>query len=192
MEFRKAVETISKNNQEPKWLLDLRLSALEAFEKDPKPGEKEEEWRKIDLSKIFFSDLEIDASPSAPFPSQKSFYLGNLSQAAKEIPEIARPYFEKSQIRNSRKYDAIVNAVFNGGVFAQVPENIHVEVPASLLMKTPAQKPSTSARASYFPKRILILGKNSSLTLFSNETSPEAWAGWLGSLTEVYLEEGAK
>ena len=185
-DFKTAIQAISKNNREPDWFRDLRLSALEQFEKTPSPGKTEEEWRKVDLNKIFFSDIGVDTAPSPDFPKQDSFYLGTLSQAAREIPDIARPYLEKNQRRNVRKYDALVNALCNGGIFLHVPDGVKVEKPLSALMK-PVSAPQDGSRPSYFPNRIIILGRNSSLTLFSNEANVEDWNGWLGSLTEIYL-----
>lgn len=115
MNLKDAVLAISKNNQEPQWLLDLRLAALNAFEKAEAPHDRDEEWRKINLSRILFSDLspETGKTPSIEIP--KGCYGGNLSQAAKEIPEIVRPYLEESQERNVRKFDALTNALWNGG-----------------------------------------------------------------------------
>ena len=185
-DFKAAVRAISKNNREPDWFRDLRLSALDQFEKTPSPGKTEEEWRKVDLKQIFFSDIGIDTAPAPDFPKQNSFYLGTLSQASREAPDVARPYLEKSQRRNSRKYDALANALCNGGIFLHVPDGVNVESPLSVLMK-PVSESQGGSRPSYFPNRIIILGKNSSLTLFSNEADSEDWNGWLGSLTEVYL-----
>lgn len=195
-DFNRIVRDISKNNREPDWLLDLRLNALKSFETTPPPARNEEEWRKADLNRILFSDLDVysDTAPSKialTGDAPKGVFAGTLSQAAKDIPGIVRPYLERSQVHNARKYDALVNALWNGGVFVHVPENVRAELPVSMSLK-PMTARSGDLKSSYFPKRIVVLEKNSSLTLVSEETSDEGWGGWIGSQTEIVLKAGAK
>jgi Fe-S cluster assembly protein SufD len=193
--FNGIVRDISKNNREPDWLVDLRLSALEAFEKTPPPAKNEEEWRKVDLNQILFSDLQVysDASPKISLLSDAphGVFAGTLSQAVKDIPDKVRPCLERSLAHNVRKYDALVNALWNGGVFVHVPENLQADLPISMSLKPQAGQ-SGGVRPAYFPKRHIVLEKNSSLTLVSEEISNEGWGGWIGSQTEIILKAGAK
>ncbi len=191
MNFKALVEAISKNNQEPKWLLDMRLAALNEFEKDSAPGAKEEEWRKLDLSQILFTDLNLGTGASqAKYDVPKGVYAASLSQAAKEIPEIARPYFEKNQRHNKKKYDALANALWNGGAFLHVPKNTQLETPLSINL-TPEPRDGSSGKPGYFPKRILVIESNSAVTLSSQEGGSKEWGGWIGSSTDVYLKENS-
>ncbi len=192
MNFKVLVESISKNNQEPKWLLDLRLAALNDFEKDMAPGAKEEEWRKLDLSQIFFSDLDIGIQASqAKYDVPKGIYAASLSQAAREIPEISRNYFEKNQRHNKKKYDALANALWNGGAFLHVPKNTVLETPLQVNL-SPEPHENNDGKPGYFPKRILVLDPGSAVTLSSEEGGSKAWGGWIGSSTDVYLKENSK
>lgn len=195
-DFNRIILDITKNNLEPDWLLGLRLNAIEAFEITPPPAKNEEEWRKMDLNRILFSDIQVysDAAAKIVLSSEapKGVFAGTLSQAAKEIPDKVRPYLEKSQAHNSRKYDALVNALWNGGVFVHVPENAQAELPVSMSLKPLTDPQSGNLKPSYFPKRIVVLEKNSSLTLVSEETSDDGWGGWIGSQTEIILKAGAK
>ena len=189
-DFKTAIREISGNNREPDWFRDLRFAALDRFEASPLPGKTEDEWRKVDFNKIFFSDIGVDAAAAPDYPKQGSFYLGTLSQAAREVPDLARPRLESPGRRNGRKYDALASALCNGGVFLHVPDGVNVEKPLSVLMK-PVSELQGGPRPSYFPNRIILLGKNSSLTLLSSESNRADWDGWLGSLTEVHLGEGS-
>ena len=190
MNFRQAAEAISKNNQEPKWLLDLRLNALSEFEKALEPKAKDEEWRKVDLSQLLFTDLDVNTSAAtAKYQAPQGIFASTLTQAAREVPEIVRPYLEKSQERNNRKFDALNNALWNGGAFLHVPKGASADKPLGINLVPPA---FGSGRQGFFPKRILVFEENSSLTLSSEEKTPSDWHGWLGSETELHLKTGAK
>jgi Fe-S cluster assembly protein SufD len=49
---REAVTALSQARQEPGWVLDQRLAALETFESLPMPSRSDEEWRRTDLRRL--------------------------------------------------------------------------------------------------------------------------------------------
>jgi hypothetical protein len=49
----------SKERGEPRWLTDLRLSALRQYEALPFPGKNDERWKRLDLSVLNWDNLEF-------------------------------------------------------------------------------------------------------------------------------------
>src|SRR6266536_1635591 len=59
---RATIEDLSQRRQEPDWLLDIRLRALEAFERLPMPDQRTEGWRRTSLRGLALDS--IDPLPS--------------------------------------------------------------------------------------------------------------------------------
>ena len=81
---RTAVEALSSAAGEPGWLLEERLAAFAAFEREPAPTERTEGWRRLSLS-------GFDLSPAAPSPSPVSIAV---SDADRKRGVIALPLSE--------------------------------------------------------------------------------------------------
>lgn len=207
--FSEVISAIVKNNQEPSWLKDLRLSALDQFQNLPQPLKTDEDWRRTDINKILFSDLNVETA-AVPFAkkidwthavqeeSDASILSGNaselhffsLTQAVKEIPEIVRPYLELSQKQNQQKYCALSNALWNGGIFLHVPKNQNVELPLAAVLR-PFLSNQNGGRKSFFSKLIIALDENSWVTLIADETKSSEWEGWIDGTMEAYLKQDA-
>jgi Fe-S cluster assembly protein SufD len=64
-----AVEAVSRFKNEPSWLRDLRLAALETFEATPMPTLQDEEWRRTDVRGLRLSEVVPFAAPVAGISS---------------------------------------------------------------------------------------------------------------------------
>ena len=97
---REIVETISKQKNEPEWMLEIRLKALEEFNARPMP-----EWGS-DLSEIDFGDIHYYVKPSDR--TEKSW---------DDVPEYIKDTFEKLGIPEAeRKFLAGVSAQYESEV----------------------------------------------------------------------------
>lgn len=104
---KSAVETLSQRLNEPKWLLEARLKALEAFHRLPYPFRKDEAWRYTDLS-----EAPLEAALEAP---------QGLRLSRDELPMAVKRRLEKT--------DAAAFLVFVGPdpVYAEVPEELKAQ-----------------------------------------------------------------
>ncbi len=97
---REIVEQISKRKEEPQWMLDIRLKALEHFNSRPMP-----EWG-TDLSEIDFSNIHYYVKPSE-----------KTEQDWDDVPEYIKDTFEKLGIPEAeRKFLAGVSAQYESEV----------------------------------------------------------------------------
>ncbi len=106
---REVVETISRIKQEPQWMLDFRLKALEIFMKKPMPT-----WG-ADLSKIIFENI--------------TYYVSATEGKAKsweDLPEGVRNTFDRLGIPEAEKnFLAGVEAQFDSEVvYSKVREDL--------------------------------------------------------------------
>lgn len=97
---REIVETISKQKNEPQWMLDIRLKALDEFNGRPMPA-----WGS-DLSGVNFGDIHYYVKPSER--TEKSW---------DDVPEYIKDTFEKLGIPEAeRKFLAGVSAQYESEV----------------------------------------------------------------------------
>ena len=70
---KEAVEKLSASLNEPEWMLEFRLKALEIYEQTPMPTIKDEAWRRTNLRQLKFEDIgpsiNGDAAANAQIPS---------------------------------------------------------------------------------------------------------------------------
>lgn len=97
---RETVEEISRIKQEPKWMLDFRLHALDVFYKKPMQN-----WG-ADLSKLNFDDIIYYVKPSE-----------NQGRTWEEVPQAIKDTFERLGIPEAeRKFLAGVSAQYESEV----------------------------------------------------------------------------
>lgn len=96
----RVVKEISRRHQEPKWMLELRLRALEIFRKLPLP-----QWG-ADLSALDFSDINYYVRPAA-----------ESSQRWSDVPATIKKTFERLGIPQAeRKFLAGVGAQYESEI----------------------------------------------------------------------------
>ena len=213
--FKEAVEAIVKNNGEPEWLKGLRLQALGQFEKVSGPQRTDEEWRRIDVNKILFSDLRIQteklffdeqdkligsdslelSDPIFQLRSKEGIIFDSITEAALKHPQIVGPYLEDSQKNNHKKFHAFSNALWNGGVFLYVPKNMSIRFPVTWFYYRKllgADLEISNLLQAFLPKTIIVMEEGSSLTFIADEFSRISETGdWVYGDTEVYLKPNA-
>jgi len=171
------IRLMSEDKDEPDWMLERRLRALEVFQEMPMPTdwpampdlsevdinkivpyirpdvelrEGTDDWENLpDEIKDTFDKLGIPEAEKealsgvgAQYESEvvyqnmkeewedKGVIFMNMDRAVQEHPEIVKEYFMTSCVPPSdNKFAALHGAVWSGGSFVYVPEDVQVEMP---------------------------------------------------------------
>ncbi len=193
------VRQISRDKNEPEWMLKKRLQGLEWFNKTPLPNWGPREVReKLDLNKIKYyikpgtqeakkwEDVpeeirkvaERIGIPEAEkrelggagfqFDSQMAYHslrkeleeqgviFENMDVAVQKYPGLVKKYFMTSCIPiNDHKFIMLHAAVWSGGTFIYIPENVKVRIPLQAYFRMNARS------GGQFEHTLIIADKNS-------------------------------
>jgi len=164
------IKEISKSKNEPKWMLEFRLTALDTFYKMDMP-EFGPDLSNLDIDEIYYyirileknksswddipekikttfdklgipkAEQTILAGVGAQFESElvyknlkkewkeKGVIFSDINDALINYPSIVEKYFATLVKYNDNKFAALNSAVFSGGSFVYVPENIKITMP---------------------------------------------------------------
>jgi Fe-S cluster assembly protein SufB len=89
-----------------------------------------------------------------------------LSQAVIEYPEIVKEYFGKIVSFGDNKFAALNTAVWSGGVFIYVPENVKIDFPLQAYFWIGTEN------LGQFERTLIIADKNSRVTYIEGCTAP--------------------
>ncbi len=143
------IRELSSRNGEPGWVLDGRLRALRAFEEHQLPT-----WGS-DFPEIAFDEISygkqselgqggsqrgragVAAQREAEVALQRQLEVlegqgvvfTDMDAAARDYPELVRPYFGKLIPPGNNKFAALNSSVWSGGSFVYVPPGVDVELP---------------------------------------------------------------
>jgi Fe-S cluster assembly protein SufD len=198
----------------------LRQTALESFSVNGFPTQSIEEWRstslvdslipeynfyftpseeKVDIDKIFrceihnfetllFTQLNgwyvYKQSPITELPN--GVIVGSLASAFKTHPELIYNHYGK--IADTKKNGlTALNTVFAlDGMFIYVPENVAIEKPIQMVNIV-----NTDENLFIQPRNLIILGKNSKLTLVYCDDSIKHKKSFINSCSEIFIDENA-
>ena len=208
-----AVEELGYLHGEPDWLRAQRRQAFEVYERLPMPSRSDEEWRRTDLRGLDLGAFEAferpdGAAPSAPIDDtagvlrQRGSEPGRveldpavgargvlfmpLSQAVREHPDLVRRHLFTDVRPERDKLAALHAALFSGGTFLHVPEDVVVEKPLV------AQYWSSGGGAAVLPHTLIVAGRGSSFNYVDELLSPDLDRPALTSgSAEVFVGEGA-
>ncbi len=188
---RQAVLEIAQQKNEPGWMIDFRLNALEIFEQKPMPQwgadlsaldpndiyyyvrpleQQHSSWDKIPSNiKKTFDKLGIPqaeqtmlAGVGAQFESEivykklkkewadQGVVFTDLNQALIEYPELVKKYFATVIPAHDNKFAALNSAVWSGGSFVYVPENVKIDLPLQAYFRI------NSASMGQFERTLII------------------------------------
>ena len=149
------IREISREKDEPEWMLEKRLKALAIYNKLDVPP-----WAP-DISELDMEHIDTYVRPKTDMkarwedlPEKKSLagvgaqydsevvyhniqkeleeqgviYV-DFETAVKKYPELIKPYFGKLITPNYHKFAALHYAVWSGGSFVYVPKGVHVKMP---------------------------------------------------------------
>src|SRR5215212_9955670 len=143
---RDTVLHLSKHKQEPEWMLEFRLKALDHFLSRPQPT-----WGSPMLAEVDYDNIHyfVRASEKAsrtwdevPDDIKKTFDRLGIPEAERKFLSGVGAQYESEvvyhQVRedfatvippNDNKLAALNSAVWSGGSFVYVPPGVHVEMP---------------------------------------------------------------
>lgn len=125
-----------------------------------------------------------DQEPLKEFPD--GVVAGSISQAMKEHPELVDKHLGKYADLGKNIFHALNSAFFQDGIFIMVPDNVKVEMPLQSVSIV-----NHAENIMLHTRNLVLLGKNSSLTLVQCDDSTNQQGSFINSLTEVYLDENA-
>ncbi len=217
--FRRYRKTISRNDTPV--ISRIRETAFQHFMEWGFPDSQLERWRNTDLKKALSVDYDqhfdppeekLDASGllRCDIPQFDTFLtalyngwyasengswiqrpdgvvIGSLIQALQRYPRLVEEsYLRIDQAANSG-LDALNTAFAQDGIFIYVPDNVHVD-------KTIQMVNMIGHNRNLFlqNRNLIILGRNSRLTLVHCDDSLNHQASFTNTVTEVCLDEGAE
>lgn len=217
--FREQCSMIGKDDNG--YIEQLRISAIESFGNTGFPTPKLEEWRntsletalereynfdfkpnqeKVDINSIFrceihnfetylFTQLNgwyvYENAPLTELPG--GVIVGSLREAMKRYPEIFEKHYGHYAGIDLNGLIALNTAFAQDGIFIMLPENTSVEKPIQMVNIV-----NSSENMFIQPRHLIILGKNSKLTLVHCDDSIQHENTFINSVTEIFLGENSE
>lgn len=180
------IKSISKDNNEPHWMLEFRLENFEKFQEssfeqsnlftkynDFLTGfnsgivnfEKKNIQSKIKTEHrgkhINFLQVNGEMVEKNIESNNKNnnIILTDISDAIKKYPDIVKSYLEKNHNRD--KFEYLSNALFTTGLFIHIPKNTQIIEPIRYINR------QENLNEGVFNKNIIILEDNSIFNLFT-------------------------
>ena len=216
--FSENKEQITRHDQPS--LTRAREEAIAMFSETGFPHKKLEDWRNTDLSDTLkrdyatlFSpghgDLSIDQvfkcniheletdqisllngwfiDTKKPLKVEENGVIsGSLAAAMEAYPEIFESHYGKYADREKDGFQALNLAFAQDGFFIYVPDNVVVEKPMQMVSIINWDKGLLIQT-----RNLVILGKNSKMTMVHCDDSTNQEAMFKNSVTEVFIDEGA-
>lgn len=174
---------------------DLNPALEMPYHYDLEPSEE-----KVDVSKIFqceihnfetylFSQLNgryvWENSPISELPG--GAFVGSLREAVKRFPEIFEKHYGKYADIKSGALEALNTAFAMDGIFIYVPDNVVVEKPVQMVNIV-----NYDENLFIQPRNLIVLGKNSKLTLVHCDDSIQHQYNFTNAVSEIFIAENAE
>lgn len=199
---------------QPAWLADMRQQHWDTFVKQGVPTRKSERWKYTDLA--FLAENKVSPTDSmdeaqvktqiakhriqqgesillvlinGQFSSQFSdlkklpspAIVCGMSEALQQHEELIKKYIVREIDTKDYPFAHLNAALFSSGLFIHVPENCVVDVPVHVLSIVTDTNDFISQ-----PQHIVILEKNSQLTLLEEYTSATSTAYLMNIVTSIH------
>jgi len=224
----KVITQISKQKNEPNWMLEKRLQAFEVFKEKPMPkwganlsdinfdnfyyyvkpeGRPTKTWDEVpdDIKNTFDKigipqaereylagvksqyDSEVMYGSIKPALEKQGVLFLSFDEALKLHPDIIKQYFGTIIPATDNKFAALNTAVWSGGSFVYVPENVKVNLPLQAYFRI------NSSNAGQFERTLIIAEKGASVHYTEGCSAPAYSSGSLHSaVVEIIVKENAK
>ena len=110
---------------------------------------------------------------------------GSLRRALSERPELVEPYLGHC-VRKSNPYEALNASHYSDGIFLYVPDGTKAHKPFQILSVTTGEKPLFVQT-----RHLIVVGKNSSITLIQCDDSMGQSRSMTSSVTELHAAEAS-
>ncbi len=172
---------------EPAWLTERRREAWTAFAQMNPP-----EWRRTDLSKLDPTTIAPSDGVHAtaiqwdPELAAQGVVFTTLAAALHTHEALIQKYLDTAVEPLKHKFSALRAALWQDGALLYVPKGVAIEVPLRLIYTLAADG------VAIFPRTLVIVEPQASVTLIEEFTSPDLRAGsFAGPITELFVGDGA-
>jgi Fe-S cluster assembly protein SufD len=154
----------------------------------------------IDLDKLFKCDIHnfdteilsllngwVVNGSSELQVSSNGVIIGSLAEAMKKFPEFFDTYYGQSPKIEEHSLSALNTAITQDGIFIYLPENTELDN-ALQIVNIISHKEGLFVQN----RNLIVLGKNSKLTLVHCDDTINQLPNFNNSVTEVFLDENAK
>ncbi|MDP9245652.1 MAG: SufD family Fe-S cluster assembly protein [Chloroflexota bacterium] len=172
---RTQVERLSRRRNEPDWLLDWRLAALDGLRPEQWPTGAEEEWRRFPLRGLPTGPLVVDEPPGPPSEysaipveaARNGVVFDRWTDAVKSHPDLVRKALgANTGLPSHAAFRALNAAAFaHGSTFVYVPAGVQVELPLHV------QKHWGAGTGAIVFRTVVVAERGSSVTLVEEVTS---------------------
>lgn len=214
--FSKHIADIGKNDMPA--MTALRKQAIASFEVQGFPTQKLEAWRNTSLTEAIDKEYIFDLLPPTGRTDVHSIFkceihnfdtylftqlngwnvydhaplttlpdgviVGSLWEAMKQHPEIFEQHYGKYARNEHNGIIALNTAFAQDGMFIYVPDNTIVEKPIQMVNIV-----QSNDALFIMPRHLIVVGKNSKLTLLHCDDSTKEERTFINSVTEVFLDE---
>lgn len=112
--------------------------------------------------------------------------VGSIAEAMREHPELIEKHYGKYADPGKDLFQAMNTAFAQDGLFIYIPDNIKLEKPLQMISLI-----NHSENLLLQNRNLVILGKNSHITLVMCDDSTNQKASFNNSVTEIFLDENA-
>ena len=192
---RDTVEQHSLRREEPSWLRDARLAAVERFTPESWPTGQEEEWRRFPLKDLPTGSLvsRLDHLPGIQFKLEpeaaaQGVIFKGLLRASLDNPELVRPHIAPGDgIPSHAAFRAVADALWSAGsTFVHVPADVVVAMPIVVEKVWPAGGDAMLSRT------IVVAQRGSNVTIVEDLTSEGVTPRIAIPHVDVYAGPGAR
>lgn len=113
--------------------------------------------------------------------------VGSILAALQTYPELVTPHFAKIDLSKEDGMIALNEALFTDGIFIYVPDNVVVEKSIQIISVI-----DTLSKLFVQHRHLIVLGKNSSLSLVHCDDSIKEEHSFINNVMEVNLAENAQ
>ena len=212
-------ESIISNN-DPSSVTKLRYESFNRFKELGMPTRKSEDWKYTDLTETLARDYyqylqpqeqksDIDSifacevhnfktdqisllngwhvhTADALTKDSHGVIAGGLAEAMRKYPQIIEKYYAKYAEDGKNIFHALNTAFAQDGVFIYVPDNVVIEKPIQVISII-----NHDQNLFLQTRNLIILGKNSKITLVQCDDSTNQQSSFNNSLTEVFMDESS-
>ncbi|HLQ04864.1 MAG TPA: SufD family Fe-S cluster assembly protein, partial [Verrucomicrobiae bacterium] len=194
---RETVERLSVGRNEPPWMLEDRVAALQRYLDTPAPSGHEEEWRRFpltDLPHAALADIIDTKHPPSEYgsvpvaASRHGLIFDRMLTVAHEHPDLVKRWLPSGDgIKSHTAFRALADALFaHGSTFLYVPAGLDVELPLEV------HKTWAGGTEPIVFRTIVVVEANASVTLVEELSSESGGPRLAVPSLEIHAGPGAR
>ena len=207
--------------EQPAWLYPMRKGAMARFSELGLPTLQDEDWRFTNLAplaalpfkpvlqylpggldaaaieknafsgfktrRLVFVNGHFAQEFSSTLPSEDGIKISSLATALKTDAALVEQHLGRHAPGQTNAFTALNTAFFQDGAFIYVPPNTTIAEPVQLLFISTAEEDGATSH----PRNLIIVEKNSQLTVIESYVSATETAGFTNAVEELVIGENA-